>query len=80
MVLLDQYNTYFYYTFWHSLVLKSHPVTSYKDVREAMSFIYGNIQIVDLIISDVFFPTEDGLLILQEVTSKFDIPTVSKFL
>jgi response regulator of citrate/malate metabolism len=45
-----------------------------------MSFIYGNIQIVDLIISDVFFPTEDGLLILQEVTSKFDIPTVSKFL
>ena len=53
---------------------------SYKDVREAMSFIYGNIQIVDLIISDVFFPTEDGLLVLQEVTSKFDIPTVSKFL
>jgi hypothetical protein len=53
---------------------------SYKDVREAMSFIYGNTQIVDLIISDVFFPTEDGLLILQEVTSKFDIPTVSKFL
>jgi len=53
---------------------------SYKDVREAMSFIYGNIQIVDLVISDVFFPTEDGLLVLQEVTSKFDIPTVSKFL
>lgn len=53
---------------------------SYKDVREAMSFIYGNTQIVDLIISDVLFPTEDGLLILQEVTSKFDIPTVSKFL
>ncbi|OEL27976.1 Two-component response regulator EHD1 [Dichanthelium oligosanthes] len=41
-----------------------------------MSFIYGNQQTVDLIICDVFFPTEDGLLILQEVTSKFDIPTV----
>jgi len=45
-----------------------------------MSFIYGNIQIVDLIISDVCFPTEDSLLILQEVTTKFDIPTVSKFI
>lgn len=42
-----------------------------------MSFISGNLQTVDLIISDVFFPTEDGLLILQEVTSKFDIPTVT---
>jgi len=45
-----------------------------------MSFIYGNEQTVDLIICDLFFPTEDSLLILQEVTSKFGIPTVSKFL
>lgn len=45
-----------------------------------MSFIYSNQQTVDLIICDVFFPTEDSLLILQEVTLKFDIPTVSKFL
>ncbi|CAL4942203.1 unnamed protein product [Urochloa decumbens] len=41
-----------------------------------MSFIYGNQRIVDLIICDAFFPTEDSLLILKEVTSKFDIPTV----
>ncbi|KAL5224593.1 hypothetical protein ABZP36_011232 [Zizania latifolia] len=41
-----------------------------------MSFILDNLQRVDLIISDVFFPTEDGFLILQEVTTKFDIPTV----
>ncbi|KAF8723018.1 hypothetical protein HU200_022165 [Digitaria exilis] len=41
-----------------------------------MSFLYGNQQTVDLIICDVCFPTEDGLLILQQVTSKFDIPTV----
>jgi two-component response regulator (ARR-B family) len=45
-----------------------------------MSSIYGNQQTVDLIICDLFFPTEDSLLILQEVTSKFDIPTISKFL
>lgn len=57
-----------------------HPVTTYNNVREAMSFLYGNKQTVDLIICDVCFPTEDGLLILQEVTSKFDIPTVGKFL
>uniref|UniRef100_A0A0D9XKD0 HTH myb-type domain-containing protein n=1 Tax=Leersia perrieri TaxID=77586 RepID=A0A0D9XKD0_9ORYZ len=41
-----------------------------------MSFISGNLPGLDLIISDVFFPTEDGLLILQEVTTKFGIPTV----
>nr|CAB3499461.1 unnamed protein product [Digitaria exilis] len=52
------------------------PITTYNNVREAMSFLYGNKQTVDLIICDVCFPTEDGLLILQEVTSKFDIPTV----
>ena len=45
-----------------------------------MSFIYGNEQTVDLIICDLFFPTEDTLLILREATSKFGIPTVSKFL
>ncbi|KAL6839337.1 hypothetical protein ACP4OV_030834 [Aristida adscensionis] len=51
-------------------------VTAYKNVREAISFICGKLQTVDLIISDVFFPTEDSLLILEEVTSTFGIPTV----
>ncbi|KAL6643133.1 hypothetical protein ACP70R_021314 [Stipagrostis hirtigluma subsp. patula] len=58
------------------LIKCSYKVTTYKNVREAISFIYGNLQTLDLIISDVFFPIEDGLLILQEVTSKFGIPTV----
>ncbi|KAG8091843.1 hypothetical protein GUJ93_ZPchr0012g20332 [Zizania palustris] len=59
------------------LLLKcSYKVTTYKNVRKAMSFILDNLQRVDLIISDAFFPTEDGFLILQEVTTKFDIPTV----
>ncbi|KAG2537686.1 hypothetical protein PVAP13_9NG196400 [Panicum virgatum] len=58
------------------LIKCSYKVTTYNNVREAMSFIYGNEQTVDLIICDLFFPTEDSLLILQEVTSKFGIPTV----
>ncbi|KAJ1295295.1 hypothetical protein BS78_01G212800 [Paspalum vaginatum] len=67
-----------YLSVMEELLIKcSYRVKTYKNVREAMSFIYGgNTQTVDLIISDVFFPTEDGLLVLQEVTSKFDIPTV----
>ncbi|XP_025797975.1 two-component response regulator EHD1-like isoform X2 [Panicum hallii] len=58
------------------LIKCSYKVTIYNNVREAMSSIYGNQQTVDLIICDLFFPTEDSLLILQEVTSKFDIPTI----
>nr|TKV93517.1 hypothetical protein SEVIR_9G230500v2 [Setaria viridis] len=66
-----------YLSVMEELLIKcSYKVTTYKNVREAMSFIYGNQQTVDLIICDVFFPTEDSLLILQEVTSKFGIPTV----
>ncbi|WVZ59198.1 hypothetical protein U9M48_009384 [Paspalum notatum var. saurae] len=66
-----------YLSVMEELLIKcSYRVKTYKNVGEAMSFIYGNTQTVDLIISDVFFPTEDGLLVLQEVTSKFDIPTV----
>ncbi|CAN6282935.1 unnamed protein product [Urochloa humidicola] len=66
-----------YLSVMEELLIKcSYKVTTYKNVREAMSFIYGNQQTVDLIICDAFFPTEDSLLILQEVTSKFDIPTV----
>ncbi|PAN47016.1 hypothetical protein PAHAL_9G204400 [Panicum hallii] len=59
------------------LIKCSYKVTIYNNVREAMSSIYGNQQTVDLIICDLFFPTEDSLLILQEVTSKFDIPTIN---
>ncbi|KAF0929809.1 hypothetical protein E2562_025947 [Oryza meyeriana var. granulata] len=66
-----------YLSVMEDLLLKcSYKVTTYNNVREAMPFILNNLQRVDLIISDVFFPTEDGLLILQEVTSKFGIPTV----
>ncbi|CAN6310894.1 unnamed protein product [Urochloa humidicola] len=66
-----------YLSVMEELLIKcSYKVTTYKNVREVMSFIYGNQQTVDLIICDAFFPTEDSLLILQEVTSKFDIPTV----
>ncbi|CAL4925302.1 unnamed protein product [Urochloa decumbens] len=66
-----------YLSVMEQLLIKcSYKVTTYNNVREAMSFIYGNQQTVDLIICDAFFPTEDSLLILREVTSKFDIPTV----
>ncbi|KAB8112907.1 hypothetical protein EE612_051704 [Oryza sativa] len=66
-----------YLSVMEDLLLKcSYKVTTYKNVREAVPFILDNPQIVDLVISDAFFPTEDGLLILQEVTSKFGIPTV----
>ncbi|XP_062201302.1 two-component response regulator EHD1-like [Phragmites australis] len=75
-VLVIDNNSSYLSTMEELLMKCSYKVTTYKNVREAMSFIYGNLQTVDLIISDVFFPTEDGLLILQEVTSKFDIPTV----
>ncbi|TVU30442.1 hypothetical protein EJB05_22066, partial [Eragrostis curvula] len=66
-----------YLSVMEELLLKcGYKVTMYNNVREAMCFICGNLHTVDLIISDAFFPAEDGLLILQEVTSKFDIPTV----
>ncbi|KAG2548648.1 two-component response regulator EHD1-like [Panicum virgatum] len=70
-------NNFSYLKVMEELLIKcSYKVTTYNNVREAMSFIYANQQSVDLIICDLFFPTEDTLLILREATSKFGIPTV----
>ncbi|KAH7662864.1 CheY-like protein [Dioscorea alata] len=51
-------------------------VTSCKQVQEAISFVLENQQSIDLIISDAFLPSEDGLLILETIALKFGIPVV----
>ncbi|KAJ0970307.1 hypothetical protein J5N97_023184 [Dioscorea zingiberensis] len=76
-VLLVESNSLYLSLMEHLLSQCDYKVTSCKQVQEAISCVLENQHGIDLIISDVFTPSEDGLLLtLKTVASEFDIPVV----
>ncbi|KAJ4777546.1 two-component response regulator [Rhynchospora pubera] len=57
------------------LLYCNYKVKSFRQVQEAISYIANNQQSVELVMCDAFSPSEDGLLILEEI-GQLDIPTV----
>lgn len=57
----------------------NHNGMSFTDVSEAISFVMNDHHGLDIIISDVFLPNEEGLFVLKIVSSlQLHIPVISK--